>query len=567
MTSREQMLIETDVLIAGAGPVGLILAHELSQRGVRVLLVERNLHSTRHPKMDITNARSMEHLRRLGLASQIRAHATPPHHPVSVIWTDRLGGNPLARFDYPSYEEALEQQRRIQDGTGVAEPLLRISQIILEPLLCELLKQNNKQAQVQFGWHLDGFTEHADHVISQITHVPTGETRVVHSQYLAGCDGAGSQVRRQLGIPWDVMDPRLGPLAAIQHKYGWTAAAGTAVRVLKRGRKIPDGRVYLIHFKSKDLTFLHRNGVFWHEQCAQTGDTLIAQDDVDTWTLHVIMDATMDPKRMDAKAVLHERLGRNIECEILTANAWRPALTIAQQFGRGRVWLAGDACHQVIPTGGYGMNTGVGEAVTLGWMLAAKLQGWGGPKLLPAYEAERRPIIEANRQGSALNAGVRLMIAARAGRAHDRRATYIRKLGNLENEALGLEVDYRYDASPIICHESGPSHSWRIDAITPSTRPGSRLPHVWLEPGLSVFDRLSQGFTLIRTADIDVSRFEHAAQTLNFPLSVLDIRNPDVTQLYQRSLLLIRPDQHVAWRGFTTPMEVASILKRVSGHH
>jgi len=558
-------MLETDILIAGGGPVGLVLAHELSQRGVRVMLVERNLHSTRHPKMDITNARSMEHFRRLGLASGIRAHATPPQNPVSVIWTDKLGGKAIARFDYPSYEDAVKKQSQINDGTGVAEPLMRMSQVVLEPLLRDMLERNGRQVQVDFGWRFDSFTEESDHVISNLTNVQTGEKRQVRSRYLAGCDGAKSQVRRQLGIEWNVMDTRLGPIAAIKHKYGLAAAAGTLFGSLKPGRKIPDGRVFMIHFKSKDLSFFHRNGVFWHEQCAQTGDTLIAQDDVETWTLHVLMNSTMDPDRIDPKALLRERLGRNIECEILAANAWRPALTIANQFGRGRVWLAGDACHQVIPTGGYGMNTGVGEAVTLGWMLAAMVQGWGGPKLLAAYEAERKPVIEANRQGSALNAGVRAMITARAGTALDKHAAYIRKLGNLENEALGLEADYRYDTSPLIWHEAGPADPWRVDGIIPSARPGARLPHFWLNPGVAVFDRLGQGFTLIRTADADVTGFERAAEALNLPLTVLDIRDARATKLYQRPLLLIRPDQHVAWRGAATPSDALSILKRVAG--
>jgi 2-polyprenyl-6-methoxyphenol hydroxylase-like FAD-dependent oxidoreductase len=261
---------------------------------------------------------------------------------------------------------------------------MRISQVALEPLLRDLLERNGRHVQVDFGWRFDRFTEHGDHVGSDLTHGPTAERRQVRSKYLVGCDGAGSPVRRQLGIEWDVTDSRLGPIAAIKRRYGWMAAAGTLLRMMKPGRKLPDGRVYLIHFKSKDHSFFHRNGIFWHEQSALNGDILIAQNDVDTWTLHVPMNTSMDPERMDAKAVLRERLERDIDCEILAANAWRPALAIANHFGRGRVWLAGDACHQVIPTGGYGMNTGVGEAVTLGWMLAATLQGWGGPKLLAA---------------------------------------------------------------------------------------------------------------------------------------------------------------------------------------
>jgi 2-polyprenyl-6-methoxyphenol hydroxylase-like FAD-dependent oxidoreductase len=559
-------MIKTDVLIAGAGPVGLVLAHELSHRGIRVMIAERNLHSTRHPKMDITNPRSMEHFRRLGLASKIRAHATPPHHPVSVVWTDRLGGDSIARFDYPSYDDSFKWQSQLNDGTGVAEPLMRVSQIVLEPLLRELLEANDNTARVDFGWKFERFVESGETVISELVNSQTGEKRQVESKYLVGCDGAGSAVRRQLGIQWDVMDTRTGPLGAIRRRYGLMTAAGALLRVAKRGRKIPDGRVYLIHFKSSDLSFFHRNGIFWHEQCAQNGDTLIAQDDVDTWTLHVLMDASMDPEKIDPKVLLAERLGRVIDCKILAANHWRPALTIAKGFGRGRVWLAGDSCHQVIPTGGYGMNTGVGEAVTLGWMLAGVIQGWGGPKLLEAYEAERMPVVAANRNGSALNAGVRLLISSRGGIDLEKHGKYIQELGNLENEALGLEVDYRYDKSPIVCRERGPAAPWKIDAITPTTRPGARLPHVWLQPGVSVHDRLGPYFTLIRANATNVEGFISAAESLNVPLKILNIADSEIAQIYQSPLILVRPDHHVVWRGTSMPTDPLKILKIVTGN-
>jgi 2-polyprenyl-6-methoxyphenol hydroxylase-like FAD-dependent oxidoreductase len=558
--------LDTEILIAGGGPVGLILAHELAHRGVRVMLVERNPHSTRHPKMDVTNARSMEHLRRLGLADAVRQHATPAHNPATVVWTDRLGGRELARFEYPSYATALQQQARIHDGTGVAEPMMRVSQVVLEPVLCELLSQRHgARADVQFGWRLDGFQEDDASVLSTVTHAATGRQRTIRSLYLAGCDGAGSIVRRGLGIAWDVMNTRLGPLVAIWRRYGFWSLLSTAARALLLGRQMPDGRVYLIHFESQEREFLQRHGSFWHKQCAQTGDTLISQNDRDTWTLHVLMNRTMDPAKLDPARVLFERLGRSIECKILAANDWRPALTVAKRFGRGRVWLAGDACHQVIPTGGYGMNTGVSEAITLGWMLAAVVQGWGGPRLLPAYEAERLPVIRANRRASALHAGVRLMITTR-GRAYaERIGEYIRRLGNLENEALGLELDYRYERSPVICQEAGEIPAWRIDAITPSTRPGCRLPHVWLAPGVSVFDKLGQGLTLIRTADVDVSSFVQAAAALRVPLSVVDIRDAKVAKLYERALILVRPDQHVAWRGEHAQVDVSRVLRTVTG--
>jgi len=440
--------------------------------------------------------------------------------------------------------------------------------VLLEPLLRQTLEAHGESVQVDFGYRFEHFEEQQGGVLSTVVNVTTGERKQIFSQYLVGCDGANSTVRRQLGYDWDVMDTRTGPLSAIKNKYGFGAAASALVRTaIKRAPRLPDGRVYMIHFKSKDLGLFHRNGVFWHEQCAQTGDTLIAQDDKDTWTLHVVLDSSMDTKKLEPKAFLFERFGRSFDCQVLEANEWRPGLTIATKFGRDRVWLAGDACHQVIPTGGYGMNTGVGEAVTLGWMLAATLQGWGGQNLLAAYEPERKPVIEANRQGSALNAGVRLMVNAHACANTRRTAAYIAKLGNLENEAFGLEVDYRYTDSPVICHEASPPPPWRADAITPSTYPGSRLPHIWLAPGVSVFDKLGQNFTLIRTKrDANVRTFERDAAQLGVPLKVLDVTDANAVRVFGAPLILVRPDQHVAWRGSSAPPDALKVLKKVTGH-
>ena len=560
-------MISIDVLIAGAGPVGLLLAHELSQRGIKVILAERNDGSTRHPKMDVTNPRSMEHFRRLGLAEELRAEGTPKENAFSVIWTEKLGGNPVARFDYPSYEQARVRLASINDGKGMAEPWLRISQILLEPLLRKMLERDHPQTEVNFGLRLDSFVDHGNHVISTLTDLASGEQKQIRSLYLAGCDGAGSLVRKQLGIEWNVMDTRTGPLNAVYRKFGFLAAARMITGNLRHGpRNLWDGRMYLINFRTKDVAFMQRNGTVWHEQCALHGDTLIGQDDGELWTLHVALSPAMNADHLDPKELLFQRLGRKIDCEILVANIWRPNLTVAKKFGRGRVWLIGDAAHQVIPTGGYGMNTGVGDAVTSAWMLAASVQGWGGPGLLNGYEAERKPVIENNRRFSALHFGVRGMIIGHPNGDAAKLGKFIRKQGNLENELHGVELDYRYTQSPLVVHESGREPAWRPEAITPSTWPGARLPHFWLEPDVAVFDKLGTGFTLVRLADMDVSGFAEAAEQMSIPFSLLDIRDPQIARVYERKLILVRPDHHVAWRGDHVPTDALEIFQRATGH-
>ena len=183
---------------------------------------------------------------------------------------------------------------------------------------------------------------------------------------------------------------------------------------------------------------------------------MIAQNDLDTWTLHVPLRAGVDAEALDPKQVLYDSLGREFECEVIVANAWTPRLAMAKSYGRGRVWLAGDAVHQMIPTGGYGMNTGVGDAVDLGWKLAAVLEGWGGPGLLPSYETERLPV------------------------------------------------------------------------------------------GRGLFDLFGPGFTLLRFPDVPVNALVGAARECGLPLWVVDVRDEKARGLYERDLVLVRPDQHVA---------------------
>jgi len=548
-------MIEVPVLIAGGGPVGLVLALELEHRGVPALLVEANPGTTRHPKMDVTNGRSMEHFRRLGIADEIRSHAVPSDHPMTVVWCSRLAEWELARFDYPSVDWGRDIIRYVNDGSLPLEPNMRISQVVLEPVLKNLLEERAKQVRLRFGWALDRFETDDEGVTAVIRNSEDGSEEAVRTTYLAGCDGAGSVTRKTLGIELDDLLP-FDP----------------------RGKH---GRLYLIHFRSKDLAFFERFGRAWHIQ-SPIGGTLISQNDVDTWTLHVALTPDVNETSIEPRAFLFESLGAEFDCEIIVANVWRPRLALAKSYGRDRVWLAGDSAHQVIPTGGYGMNTGVGDAVDLGWKLAAMLEGWGGPGLLASYASERRPVGERNRAASARHSSVRGQIAQEYDpKIHEDseegaqlRATYgarIKALGNLENEATGIELDYRYESSPIVCHESskegteaeGPPQ--QDDRYVPSTRPGVRAPSLFLANGTALFDLFGQGFTLLRFAEIDVSSFVKAAGDIGLPLEVLDLRDPIARRLYERDLVLIRPDHHVAWRGDETPEDPRSVLDRIRG--
>ncbi|MEM8917468.1 MAG: FAD-dependent monooxygenase [Pseudomonadota bacterium] len=558
-------MADTPVLIAGGGPVGLALALALDYHGVDAILIERNETTTRHPKMDITNGRSMELFRQLGVIDELRAEAVPADHDYSVIWCTRMEEWELARFDYPSVEQARKTLRQHNDGTMALEPGMRVSQVLLEPVLKKVLEDRCDHIDVRFGWGLEGFTQDADGVSAQIKSTATGEVKTVRADYLAGCDGAGSVTRQSLGIELtDLVPPNP------ETKDG-VAAKGTS--------PAPKRRLYMIHFKSPEIDRIEKFGRAWHLQ-SPLGWSVIAQDDVDTWTIHMPIRPDEDPSTFDPKEKLFEALGCELDCEILVANPWNPRLSLADSYGEGRVWMAGDSTHQVIPTGGYGMNTGIGDAVGLGSALAGMVQGWGGPKLLEAYELERRHVGYRNREASHRHSNLRAEIrmsydpavhedSAEGEAARQKLGDTIQQLGNLENEAWGIEWGYRYDDSPVICHEDdgeAPAYDW--EEYVPSTWPGARVPNLFLDDGTPLFDSFGDGYSLVRFDDTPCDNLVAAAERAGLPLEVVDIRNGNAAQLFERKLVLVRPDQHCAWRGDADPADdeaAARIIDTIRG--
>ncbi len=494
------------VLIAGGGPVGMTLARTLSLFGVRCLLVERNPTTTRHPKMDITNGRSMELFRRLGLVDKLRAVGVPEENNFDISWITSLareqGGRELHRFRYPSVVEKRAEILGRNDGTQPREPAMRVSQVVIEPVLRDAIL-NDPLIDARWGVAFEDF-EQDDTGITATLHVTeTGATETVRCDFLAGCDGGSSTVREGLGIG-------LEGRAQVAHRY-------------------------MIHFRSDARDLLQAFGIAWHYQRA-TG-TIIAQDDREIWTLQTRLPPGSDPAGIDPHKMLDDFAGRNFPREILVANPWFTHLLLADRYSEGRVFLAGDAAHQYIPTGGYGMNTGIADAVDLGWKLAAAVKGFAAPGLLASYERERRPVGYRNRLASERHTGVRLEIAelyrtigdpAALGRA-------IAALGNAENESWGIEFGYRYDGvegDPVV--------------YRPTTAPGARLPSTFLRDGSALYDRLGPWFTLLRFGDADPSPLIDAAPV---PLETVIVDDPSIAPIYEAKLVLVRPDTHVAWRG------------------
>lgn len=535
-------MLQIPVLIAGGGPVGLNLSLELAHQGIQSIVAERNLTTTRHPKMDLTNGRSMELYRRIGMVETLRKIGIPEENPSVVSWITSLSGHELCRFSYPSAAEARQIRREHNDGTLTLEPQMRVSQTVIEPALKAAVDASDL-GQTWFGWNVESFKQDADGVTTQLVNGQSGETRHVRSRYLVGCDGGNSTVRRQLGIQ-------------LQGKSN-------------------EAQAYMIHFKSTNLDLLQRFGIGWHYQTG-TG-TMIAQNDIDTWTLQYFLPPGADATTLNPDTVLKEWMGCDFDYEIILANPWWAHFVVADNYRKGNVFIAGDACHQWMPTGGYGMNCGVADAANLGWKLAATLNGWGGEALLESYEAERRPVALISRETAHRHLGVRIQISQLYAEAGDisgntpehaqRRADLGKKielLGNAENEGWGAEHGYRYE-SGVVAKESGAAPVFDPLSYTPTTWPGSRLPHVFLADGSPIYDKLGLWHTLVVFSQTDTTPLEKAAAKAGAPLTVLRLSDENARNVYGCDLILVRPDHHVTWRGTKLPADCSSLVSLFTG--
>src|ERR1700719_561246 len=347
-------MAETHVLIVGAGPVGLTLALDLGQRGVRCVLIERNETAIQLPKMERCNARTMEIYRRLGISERVRDAGLPRDSPMDVFLALSMADPPLAHLPCASVAAATEEIAAHNDG-GLLEPYQLISQYTLEPLLRSIV-ETIPNVTVRFGCEFISFTQDANFVTA-VLQAKDAEEETIRASYLVGCDGGSSTVRKQLGIP-------------LQGEGNIRKLRQALFRCDDLYERIPMGK-----------------GRHYHVAEGPLFPFLILQDSTRHWTLHAAASSDAE-----MAVIFKKSLAMPIEFAILSVNEWTQHLLCAERYGEGRVFIAGDAAHLVIPTGGLGMNTGVGDAVDLSWKLAATLAGWGGPQLLASYEVERRPI-------------------------------------------------------------------------------------------------------------------------------------------------------------------------------
>jgi 2-polyprenyl-6-methoxyphenol hydroxylase-like FAD-dependent oxidoreductase len=536
---------ETDVLVVGAGPVGLTLAIALGQQGVSTRLVERKPVPEFLPKMERCNARTLEIFRRLGLAGKIRAAGLRADVPMDVYVALAMNEPPLLRLPYPSVDAARAQIAVTNDGSMPLEPYQLISQYTLEPLL-KAEAEALPCVSVDYGCEFQSLTQDAERATATLRDA-TGRPVTVHARYIVGCDGGSSAVRKELGIQLRGEGNLLRLCQALYHCPELFAR-------LPIGPGPGHGRHY--HIADAQSTFL------------------IMQDSTEHWTLHAAVENPDDMRGQFERAI-----GVPVRYEMLYAGHWKLNLLLADRYGAGRVFLAGDSAHLVIPTGGLGMNTGVGDALDLAWKLAGTLRGWGGPGLLASYEIERRQVGDRNigasryaflgrrRWRSQYRAEIRETTSAgQAARDNLVRVAAVEQPKS--NEMIGAELGYRYVGSPVIWDEpGGPEHLFR--EYVPTTWPGARLPHVWLADGTPMQDAIGSGFTLLRLggSGTDVRPLESAMRALGAPLTTLDVPDVAARDVYGYDLLLLRPDLHVVWRGNALPPDPGRLAAIATGHY
>jgi 2-polyprenyl-6-methoxyphenol hydroxylase-like FAD-dependent oxidoreductase len=539
------------VIIIGGGPCGLTLAIELGRRGVSAIVLEEKTSPARFPAANATQARTMEHYRRLGFAEKVRAQGLPPDYPTDIAYFTRYTQHELARFSLPSARAAREMVKTLTGSWSAAELPHRVSQMFVEDVL-RAEATACPSVSVRAGWRMAAVRDTGTGV--EVDAEYDGGRTTLRAAYAMGADGGSSPTRKALG-------------------YGYVGESGVV-------RDFMGGRMFAIHFRSAKLydAVPHpRAWMYWTVNRDRRA-FMASVNGRDQFNFHTQLKAgeSEDISDAQAKAMFEKAFAAPLDIEIIARSAWNAGYTlVAEKFQRGRIFLGGDAAHLFTPAGGLGYNTAVEDAVNLGWKLAAVLKGWGGPALLDTYEIERQAIARRNTsyaRGFADSLGLfvpppELEDDGPAGEAA-RKLTgdHFNHHARFEFNIPGITFGGRYDGSPIVVSDGTAPPPDAVNSYQPTACPGGRAPHLWLGDGRSLYDALGFEFTLLQLGGTptDAAVFRAAADALNMPFTAVPVANEEARDLYGADLVLIRPDQIVAWRG-NSSAGAMDTLRRASG--
>ncbi|HVG52732.1 MAG TPA: FAD-dependent monooxygenase [Xanthobacteraceae bacterium] len=532
--------VRVPVLIVGGGPVGLALAVDLGWRNVPCLVVEQGDGEVVDAKMFATGIRTVEFCRRWGIAEKVRHWGFPEDFPFDNVFVTSLNGHEIGRIPMPALQD-------IPPFPTSPEGFAHCPQFVFDPILAEKAR-TLPSVTLRYHTQLTSFRDTGDGVTAELLDLKSGQREEVRADYLVGCDGIGSTVRKELGI-------EMRGTGLINHSFN---VMFRVPELWNRHNKGKAGRYVIVGEEG-------------------TWASLTPADGKDLWRLMIHGELDTDPDTVDPETELRRAIGNDTQFEIVKFGHWLRRHLVADSYGRGRVLLAGDAVHVMPPNGGLGMNTGLGDSVDLGWKLAAIYDGWGGEHLIESYEAERRPVGIRQCDEAMENFqryGSRKPVPHVTDETPDGarvRTELGKRLSSANSQAwenpLNTHLGYRYEDSPIVVPD-GPLPPEPEDSrhYTQTSHPGCRAPHAWLQDGRSTLDLFGTGFTLIRLPDAPNSdAIAEAFRSRGVPLNITYIDDPAIAALYVRKLVLVRPDGHVAWRGDLPPSDAVALADRVRG--
>lgn len=545
MNMDESRAAAYPVVVVGAGPVGLALAGDLGWHGVPCLLVERTNGEIEQPKMDLIGVRTMEFCRRWGIVDWVEKAGYNRDYPQDYAWVSALhGGYEFGREPFPSIRDepcpAQSPQKRERCPQNFFDPVLR------------RFAARSGLVEQRYETEFRSLKEHADGVTIRLADLQSGKEYDVEAQYVVGCDGGASAVKKALGLEM----------------------SGSAVLTYTTNAIIECEGLESFHDKRPGYRYIFIGP-------EGTWGTMVAIDGRKRWRISMVGDGTIRAlTEQDMAATFRRMVGRDdVAFKVLSVMPWIRRQLVADHYVKGRAMIAGDAAHLTSPTGGFGMNMGIQDSVDLGWKLQALVEGWGGERLLESYEVERRPVAIRNVEEATNN--LKNMLSPRSQQEHlqgafepgpagdSARKTFgdaYTAMMKREWHTIGIHLGYRYEGSPIIVPDGTPEPPDTVSTYEQTARPGHRAPHVWLSPGNSTLDLFGRDFVLLRfDSEVSVAPMLRAADSRKVPMHLEDVNSKEARTLYGAKLVLVRPDGHVAWRGDSLPMEVEHLIDRIRG--